>query len=84
MTGRFKAFLAAGATLAALGVASLSISTFATAAPDTSKLSLAADILKKAAILVKEAGPDRAGHSLKAMGDIEAAINEVKAAALGP
>ena len=62
----------------------LLFTTFAAAAPDAEQLSLAADVLKKAAILVKQTGPDRAGHTFKALADIEAAINEVKAAAGSP
>ena len=70
------------ATLVAT-VTCLAVPSFATAAPDQAKLSQAAYMLKQAAIMVKIAGPDRAGHTFKAMADIEAAINEVKAA-VGP
>ena len=61
----------------------VAVPTFATAAPDQGKLSQAAYMLKQAAIMVKTAGKDRAGHTKNTMADIEAAINEVKAA-VGP
>jgi hypothetical protein len=83
MTTRFKVNLVVSAALLATAAIFLSVTTLATAAPDQAQLALAADVLKKAAILVKQAGPDRAGHTFKAMADIEAAINEVKAAAAG-
>jgi hypothetical protein len=84
MTTHFKVNLVVSAALLATAAIFLSVTTLATAAPDQAQLALAANVLKKAAILVKQAGPDRAGHTFKAMADIEAAINEVKAAAGTP